>query len=279
MPDLGALSGELGRTGCGKHRTQRTHLRTLAVACDNSASPVARTGHASRCKPVPEESRCAVLIADGGCTSGRCGLSLRCATGGNGLSRCKASSTRARISSYFASAANSVVTLQYSAGVGVNHKDRVMACVQQDGIRRFRADAFLRQQLCPQLLSGCREHRVKRPTKLLHPERRRNSSAAAPFGENNPTGAPIVRVRPTAVRGCLRRSARQPCRRFARARSTLVHEVFWVRMAPSNHLERSFGRPPVLRSPVARQFAIDCANGLRRDDAAAICRLSYAAGR
>jgi antirestriction protein ArdC len=72
-----------------------------------------------------------------------------------------------------------VVALQHTAGVSVNHENRVVAGVEKNGIRRFRADTLLRKQFGSQLLSGSPKHRVKSATivliqkgnKIFHPLR------------------------------------------------------------------------------------------------------------
>jgi hypothetical protein len=50
------------------------------------------------------------------------------------------------------------MALQNAPRVGIHNKDRVVSCVEQDGIRGFRTDAVNTQELLSQLCSGSAEH-------------------------------------------------------------------------------------------------------------------------
>src|SRR5258708_34152842 len=50
------------------------------------------------------------------------------------------------------------MTLENAPRVGIHNKDRVICCVEQDGIRGFRTDAMNTQELLSQLCGGSVEH-------------------------------------------------------------------------------------------------------------------------
>src|SRR5258708_38288831 len=50
------------------------------------------------------------------------------------------------------------MALQNAPRVGIHNKDRVICCVEQDGIRGFRTDAVNTQELLSQLCGGSAEH-------------------------------------------------------------------------------------------------------------------------
>src|SRR5258708_30738283 len=50
------------------------------------------------------------------------------------------------------------MALQNAPRVGIHNKDRVISCVEQDGIRGFRTDAVNTQELLSQLCGGSAEH-------------------------------------------------------------------------------------------------------------------------
>src|SRR5258706_3598525 len=50
------------------------------------------------------------------------------------------------------------MALQNPPRVGIHNKDRVICCVEQDGIRGFRTDAVNTQELLSQLCGGSTEH-------------------------------------------------------------------------------------------------------------------------
>src|SRR5260370_31928649 len=50
------------------------------------------------------------------------------------------------------------MALQNPPRVGIHNKDRVICCVEQDGIRGFRTDAVNTQKLLSQLCGGSVEH-------------------------------------------------------------------------------------------------------------------------
>src|SRR5258708_32509199 len=50
------------------------------------------------------------------------------------------------------------MALQNAPRVGIHNKDRVICCVEQDGIRGFRTDAVNTQELLSQLCGGSVEH-------------------------------------------------------------------------------------------------------------------------
>src|SRR5258708_23120469 len=50
------------------------------------------------------------------------------------------------------------MALQNAPRVGIHNKDRVISCVEQDGIRGFRTDAVNTQELLSQLCGGSVEH-------------------------------------------------------------------------------------------------------------------------
>src|SRR5258706_14628521 len=50
------------------------------------------------------------------------------------------------------------MALQNAPRVGIHNKDRVICCVEQDGIRGFRTDAVNTQELLSQLCGGSTEH-------------------------------------------------------------------------------------------------------------------------
>src|SRR5258708_39289745 len=50
------------------------------------------------------------------------------------------------------------MALQNPPRVGIHNKDRVICCVEQDGIRGFRTDAVNTQELLSQLCGGSAEH-------------------------------------------------------------------------------------------------------------------------
>ena len=55
-----------------------------------------------------------------------------------------------------------LMTLEHAPRVGVNHEDRVLAGVEENGIRGFRADAVDREELLAQNRRNCAEHFSKR---------------------------------------------------------------------------------------------------------------------
>src|SRR5258708_22721280 len=50
------------------------------------------------------------------------------------------------------------MALQNAPRVGIHNKDRVICCVEQDGIRGFRTDAVNTQELLAQICGGSAEH-------------------------------------------------------------------------------------------------------------------------
>jgi hypothetical protein len=133
-----------------------------------------------------------------------------------------------------------------AAGVGVDHEHRALEGVEQHVVGGLRADAVHGEQACAQ------------GTGL----QRREAGLAAGLQQLGAEGLQALGLdvevahRPQQLSQLLLaadRSAPRRCRGTrsvsrARAFSTLVQAVFWVRIGADHDLERGVGRPPVLRA-------------------------------
>ena len=155
------------------------------------------------------------------------------------------------------------MTFEHSAGVSVDHKDRMVAGIEQNRIGCLWADTFLREQLVAQLLGGGCQHGVlgstvlfiQKPDEVFQPLRflaeiSRGANQLFKFGQRQ--FADALHAQSSGIA-----EVRQGTFHVG-PRSVLGED------GAGEHLERSLGGPPVLWSPGARKFAVNCSNRLCR---------------